>query len=198
MRALVVLTVLGACSAMPFIPDAPDVAAEKARFFQAYQVAHAANLPKVSSRPSHAFVPQQAFNQAPVQTPKWMGPLASNVPAGLPGSTAFVADTPEVQAAKSHFLNAYSAQVAATIPVGPSTSHQSFAAPPRQVFHSAPAPRPQPKWTGPVASKVPAGLPGSSPILSDTPEVAAAKNAFFQTYTAQVAATAGAPSTRFF
>nr|ABB91675.1 calcified cuticle protein CP19.0 isoform B [Callinectes sapidus] len=197
MRALVVLAVVGACSAMPFIPDAPDVAAEKARFFQAYQVAHAANLPK-ASRPSHqAFVPHQAFNQAPVQTPKWMGPLASNVPAGLPGSSAFVADTPEVQAAKNHFLNAYSAQVAATVPVGPRTSQPSFA--PRPVFQaSAPAPRPQPKWTGPLASQVPAGLPGSSPVLSDTAEVAAAKNAFFHTYSAQVAATAGAPSTRFF
>ncbi|MPC89549.1 Cuticle protein CP1876 [Portunus trituberculatus] len=184
---------------MPFIPDAPDVAAEKARFFQAYQVAHAANLPRASRPTQAAFVPHQAFNQAPVQIPKWMGPLASNVPAGLPGSTAFVAETPEVQAAKNHFLNAYSAQVAATIPVGPSTSHQSFSAPSRPVFQAAaPAPRPQPKWTGPLASKVPAGLPGSSAVLSDTAEVAAAKNAFFHTYSAQVAATAGAPPTRFF
>lgn len=198
----VVLAVLGACSALPFIQDTPDVAAEKARFFQAFQAAHAATQPR-PSRPAQGFVPQQAFNQAPVQQPKWTGPVAATIPAGLPGSSPVLAETPEVAAAKNAFLNAYNAQVAATIPVNPRPS-QSFAPAPRPSFqpaHSfapvAPAPQ-QPRWTGPVAATVPAGLPGSSAVLSDTPEVAAAKAAFFNTYTSQVAATAGAPSNRFF
>lgn len=226
----VVLAVLGACSAFPFIPDAPDVAAEKARFFQAYQAAHAANQPR--SRPTHSFapqpaapqqsfvpqsfVPQQAFNLAPAPQPKWTGPLAATVPAGLPGSSPVLAETPEVAAAKNAFLNAYSAQIAATVPRIPSGPQQTFRPAPQQSFRpapqqsfrpapqqsfqpafSAPAP-PQPKWTGPLAATVPAGLPGSSAILSDTPEVSAAKNAFFRTYTAQVAATAGAPGGNFF
>lgn len=217
----VVLAVLGACSAFPFIPDAPDVAAEKARFFQAYQAAHAATLPK--RRPSHsfapqqaapqqsfaphqAFVPQQAFNLAPAPQPKWTGPVAATVPAGLPGSSPVLAETPEVAAAKNAFLNAYSAQIAATVPRIPSGPQQTFRPAPQQAFRPAPpqptfraaAPAPQPKWTGPVAATVPAGLPGSSAILNDTPEVSAAKNAFFRTYTAQVAATAGAPGGNFF
>lgn len=171
---------LGVCLAAPFIPDAPDVAAEKARFFQVFQAAHAAATPKVTV---FSAVPQQAFNPAPA---KWTGPPAATIPAGLPGSTPNVADTADVSAARNAFFNAYQAQLAATIPKTPQT--HSF----QPSFHApapthAPAPVQQ-RWTGPFAATVPAGLPGSVSQVSDTPEVAAAKQAFFNTFHQQVAA----------
>ncbi|XP_037798456.1 uncharacterized protein LOC119593570 [Penaeus monodon] len=46
----------------------------------------------------------------------------------------------------------------------------------------------QRKWTGPVAATVPAGVDGTITPVSDTYEVAAARNAFFQAYNAQLAA----------
>ncbi|KAK4317852.1 hypothetical protein Pmani_011091 [Petrolisthes manimaculis] len=181
MRALVVMAVLGACVAAPFIPDDPAVAAEKARFFKTFRFIEAANRPR-SSMPIYQSQ-QAAFIPAPRPQPKWTGPLASDIPAGLPGSTAFVGETSDVNAARNAFFNAYKAQVIATVPTGPT----------RQTYSSqsayAPAPRPQPKWTGPLASQVPASLPGASPIVADTPEVNAAKAAFYNTYRSQVKAT---------
>lgn len=159
----VVLAVLGACSAFPFIPDAPDVAAEKARFFAAYEAALPATPPK------------------PADPPKWYGPLASSVPAGLPGSSPVVAPTADVAAARNEFFSTYNAQVAAVAPL-------SKTAPVFKVVAIAPGP-----WTGPVAATVPAGLPGSSANVADTADVAGAKAAFFDTYSKQVAAVAPAP-----
>ncbi|XP_037798138.1 cuticle protein CP1499-like [Penaeus monodon] len=49
----------------------------------------------------------------------------------------------------------------------------------------------QRKWTGPVAATVPAGVDGTLTQVSDTYEVAAARNAFFQAYNAQLAAVGG-------
>ena len=49
----------------------------------------------------------------------------------------------------------------------------------------------RPKWTGPVAATVPAGLPGSVSQVGPTADVAAATNAFYQAYSAAVAATTG-------
>ncbi|XP_037798137.1 cuticle protein CP1499-like [Penaeus monodon] len=46
----------------------------------------------------------------------------------------------------------------------------------------------QRKWTGPVAATVPAGVDGTITPVSDTYEVAAARNAFFKAYNAQLAA----------
>nr|ABB91679.1 calcified cuticle protein CP15.0 [Callinectes sapidus] len=163
MRALVVLAVLGACSALPVIPDDPLVAAEKAKFFAAYQAALPATPPK------------------PADPPKWYGPLASSVPAGLPGSSPVVAPTAEVAAARNEFYSTYNAQVAA---VAPTAGGPVFKVVPAVVTGT---------WTGPVAATIPAGLPGSAPNVADTADVAGAKTAFFDTYQRQVAAVAPAP-----
>ncbi|XP_042867833.1 cuticle protein CP1499-like [Penaeus japonicus] len=257
MKSLVLLAVLGVCSAAPFIGDTPEVQAEKARFFQAFRAAQAAATPQQAfqtvapvqyqwtgpvaatipagvdgtitpvadtqevAAARNAFlnaynaqvratvgtvpvlqapafnavpaVPQQAFHQAAPQTLRWTGPVAATVPAGVDGTVTPVADTHEVAAARNAFLNAYNAQVRATVgtaPVVPAQVHTFNPVPavPHQTFHHA-APL-QPKWTGPVAATVPAGLPGSAPQVADTAEVAAAKQAFFNAYQRQVAAAA--------
>lgn len=182
----VVLAVLGASSAFPFIPDDPDVAAEKARFFRTFKVIEGASRPKISG----LSVPPAIPFAVPRPQPKWTGPLASKVPASLPGSTPFVSDTPEVQNARNHFFNTYKSQVIATVPKPGSPPY----------YYSEPAPgpvyvpdTPQKKWTGPLASAVPASVPGSSPVVFDTPEVHHAKSAFFDTYKRQVKAVMPRP-----
>ncbi|XP_042857814.1 cuticle protein CP1499-like [Penaeus japonicus] len=174
MRSLVLLAVLGVCSAVPFIQNTPEVQAERARFFQAFNAAQAAA--------TH----QQAIHRpSPAVQPKWYGPVAATVPAGVGGSITPVSDTQEVSAARNAFLNAYNAQVRATVGAAPAVPSYT------PTYHHAPAaPQYQPKWTGPVAATVPAGLPGSAPQVADTAEVAAAKQAFFNTYQRQAAAAA--------
>ncbi|XP_042857811.1 cuticle protein CP1499-like [Penaeus japonicus] len=188
MRALVLLAVLGVCSAVPFIQDTPEVQAEKARFFQAFGAAQAAATPQ-----------QAVYRPSPAAQPKWYGPVAATVPAGVDGTITPVSDTQEVSAARNAFLNAYNAQVRATVGAAPAvpsytpTHHHVPAVP----HHAPAAPQYQPKWTGPVAATVPAGLPGSAPQVADTAEVAAAKQAFFNTYQRQAAAAAP-PSRNYF
>ncbi|XP_042867835.1 cuticle protein CP1499-like isoform X2 [Penaeus japonicus] len=187
MTPLIFLAVLGVASAGPFTGYAPEVQAERARFFQAFRAAQA------------AAAPQQALyhHAAPVQ-PKWTGPVAATVPAGVDGTITPVSDTQEVSAARNAFLNAYNAQVRATVGAAPTahsytpTYHHAPAVPHQSFHHAAPV---QPKWTGPVAATVPAGLPGSAPQVADTAEVSAARNAFLNAYNAQVRATVGAAPT---
>ncbi|ROT67710.1 calcified cuticle protein CP19.0 isoform B [Penaeus vannamei] len=120
MRTLVVLAVVGVCSAFPFIQDAPDwygpvaatvpagvdgtitpvgdtheVAAARAAFNNAYQAQLRAT---VGAAPAvHSYAPTYHHaHAAPQHQPKWTGPVAATVPAGLPGSAPQVADTPEV------------------------------------------------------------------------------------------------------
>ncbi|ROT84223.1 calcified cuticle protein CP19.0 isoform A [Penaeus vannamei] len=140
----VFLAVLGVCSAGPFTGYTPEVQAERARFFQSFSAAQAAAAPQQAYY-HHAAAPQQALyhHAAPVQ-PKWTGPVAATVPAGVDG-TITPSATP---------TSAYQAQLRAT--VGAHSFH-----------HAAPV---QPKWTGPVAATVPAGLPGSAPQVADTPK----------------------------
>ncbi|XP_066941227.1 cuticle protein CP1499-like [Macrobrachium rosenbergii] len=220
MKTLVVLAVVGVCSAVPFIQDTPEVAAEKARFFQAFQAAQQAATPQ-----HHSFIPHQAHNPVhhvthhhqahiPVHhmahhhhqaqfTPKWTGPVAATVPAGVDGTVTPVGDTADVSAARQAFFNAYQAQLSATVGAAPSFPHAvpahapafPHAVPahvPAHTFNAVHAAPVQPKWTGPVAATVPAGLPGSTSQVADTPEVQAAKAAFFQTFQRQVAAAAPA------
>ncbi|ROT80837.1 cuticle protein CP1499 [Penaeus vannamei] len=178
MRSLVLLAVVGVCSAVPFLRDAPDVQAEKARFFEVFNaVQNAATSHPALKRPS------------PKVQPKWYGPVAATVPAGVDGTITPVGDTQEVNAARNAFFNAYNAQVKATVgsaPVVPSYA-PTYSAAPAAPYQPAPV---QPKWTGPVAATVPAGLPGSAPQVADTPEVAAAKQEFFNTFQRQAAAAA--------
>ncbi|XP_047491791.1 uncharacterized protein LOC125041082 [Penaeus chinensis] len=180
----VLLAVLGVCSAAPFIGDTPEVQAEKARFFQAFRAAQA------------AAAPQQAFQTVvPVQA-RWTGPVAATIPAGVGGTITPVGDTAEVAAARNAFLNAYNAQVRATVGTVPVVQTQAFSvAPvvPQQVFqHTFQQAVPvQARWTGPVAATIPAGVDGTVTPVGDTAEVAAARNAFLNAYRAQVAATVG-------
>ncbi|KAG7177134.1 cuticle protein CP1499-like [Homarus americanus] len=124
MRALVVLAVVGVCTAVPFVQDTPEVAAEKARFFQAYQAAQAAAQPQYNAIPHQAYNTGHYnpshhnlghYNHAPAQ-PKWTGPVAATIPAGLPGAGNQVADTPEVAAARQAFFSTYQRQAAAAAP----------------------------------------------------------------------------------
>merc|ERR1712212_1351668 len=136
MNALVILAVLGfACGAPQHhggVADTAEVAAAKARFFQTYNAQAAA---------ARAASPHQATHH---QQPKWTGPMAHTVPAGVnvhhaaahvphhiagaqrwtgpvaatvpAGVTGLnqVPDTADVQAATRSFLAAYQAQLAAT------------------------------------------------------------------------------------
>ncbi|XP_045618909.2 cuticle protein CP1499-like [Procambarus clarkii] len=201
MISLVVLAVLGVASAVPSIGDTPEVAAEKARFFASYRAAQAA------AKPQYNTIPQQAYNTGHYNhgqynqgqyhhgsyQPKWTGPVAATVPAGVDGRITPVSDTQEVAAARNAFFNTYQAQVAATLGAGISPHHQAS---PSHTPSYTPSYTHQPKWTGPLAATVPAGLPGSTNQVADTPEVAAAKQAFFNTYQRQAAAAA--PPTRYY
>ncbi|XP_071551809.1 cuticle protein CP1499-like [Panulirus ornatus] len=183
MRALVVLAVLGVCSALPAIRDTPEVAAEKARFFEVFRAAQAAAQPQTNA------ITQQANIPAPIQQ-IWTGPLAATIPAGIDGKIIPVSNTNEVAAARNEFFNTYQAQLAATVGIAP----QAVAPVQPQPAPMAEAPVQivtpvQAKWTGPVAATIPAGVPGSSPQVPDTAEVVAAKQAFFNTYQKQVVAT---------
>jgi len=46
-------------------------------------------------------------------------------------------------------------------------------------------------WRGAPAATIPAGLPGAGSNVAETPEVAAAKDAFARAYSAAVTATTG-------
>merc|ERR1712098_665286 len=137
-------------------------------------------------------------------TPRWTGPVAATIPAGVPGSVSQVPDTADVAAERSRFLAAFRAQVAAT-------TGQQFAA--RDAFLAsynaalaatqpaalstqftpsvASEPAVHPRWNGPFAATVPAGVPGSVSQVSDTADVAAATAAFQQAYNAALSATTG-------
>jgi len=97
----------------------------------------------------------------------WTGPVAATIPAGLPGAGPNVADTADVAAATSAFNAAFRAQLALVSPIIPV----------------------QPRWWGPLAATIPAGLPGSGPVV-DTAEVAQAKAALARAYAAALPAPA--------
>ncbi|XP_071551566.1 cuticle protein CP1499-like [Panulirus ornatus] len=108
MRALVILAVLGVCSAFPFVQDAPDVAVEKANFHKVFQTIESAALAAV-----------QAANERNPYQPKWYGPYAADLPASVPGALPQVIDTAEVAAARQAFFNTYKQQEAAVAPPSP-------------------------------------------------------------------------------
>jgi len=94
---------------------------------------------------------------------------------GVCSAAPFIGDTPEVQAEKARFFQAFRAAQAAAAP--------------QQAFQTVvPV---QTKWMGPVAATIPAGVDGTITPVGDTAEVAAARNAFLNAYRAQVAATGG-------
>merc|ERR1712243_411963 len=111
MNALIILAVLGYACGAPHIThlgvaDTPEVAAAKARFFQTYNQQAAA---------ARAASPQQAtFVQ---QQPRWTGPMAHTVPAGVNVHHAAV-NAFHVPAAVTHVTQKWTGPVAATIPAG--------------------------------------------------------------------------------
>lgn len=180
----------GVQGSTPQVPDTAEVAAARNAFLAAYRAQVAATTGQV--------IPQTPVfrAQAPIPAPapaqaKWVGPVAATIPAGLPGSSPQVADTPEVAAARSAFLNAYNRALASVQPTPqavPFQAPQQFKAP---VQHPNAIPVQQAKWVGPVAATVPAGLPGSVAQVPETADVSAATAAFHQAYNAAVAATTG-------
>ncbi|ROT82491.1 cuticle protein BD2 [Penaeus vannamei] len=118
---------------------------------------------------------------APYQ-PKWTGPVAATVPAGVDGTITPVSDTYEVSAARNAFFKAYNAQLAAVGAYRYGTPAYHHATPAVHVSVAAPAAHHSALTYG--AAPAPVG---------DTPAVAAAKADFFRLYNLQAAAAAAAP-----
>ncbi|KAG7177126.1 Cuticle protein [Homarus americanus] len=139
----------------------------------------------------------------PVQ-PRWTGPVAATVPAGVDGRVIPVSDTYEVAADKNAFFRAYQNQldtirsrrygtpgyasispvayapvVNTFSPVVPSRSYGVSSVPAIPSFPVVPATT----YSSNVAPRP----------VQDTPEVAAAKAQFFRTFERQAAAAAAAP-----
>merc|ERR1712128_313189 len=143
----------------------------------------------------HAAVPHYQL----AGTQRWTGPVAATVPAGVTGLNQ-VPETAAVKAAKASFLAAFKAQLAATGNVSPVVAvRQSWApaapmqswapaapmqswAPAAPVQSWAPAVPVQARWTGPMASTVPAGVHGAPMQLAQTADVAAATQAHFRAH----------------
>nr|XP_027224962.1 cuticle protein CP1876-like [Penaeus vannamei] len=159
MTPLVFLAVLGVCSAGPFTGYTPEVQAERARFFQSFSAAQAAAAPQQAYY-HHAAAPQQALyhHAAPVQ-PKWTGPVAATVPAGVDGTITPVSDTHEVAAARNAFNSAYQAQLRATVGAVPAV-HAHAPAHHHVPAHHTPPPTTTPQPSLSTASTTP---PQSSP-----------------------------------
>ena len=186
----------GVQGALSQVADTADVTAARNAFLAAYRAQVAATTghnvaPRQHQTPvatQHRFQPAaHTFNAIPAGPSKWMGPKAATVGAGVNGVITPVSDTAEVVAARNAFLRTYNAALAASRPSAPATQNfHQFAA----VNHHNAQPA-QPRWTGPVAATIPAGLPGASYQVSQTADVAAATAAFQQAYNAAVAATTG-------
>merc|ERR1712215_64468 len=213
MNALVILAVVGyACGAPQHhhvgIADTPEVAAAKARFFQTYNTQAAAARaaspqqatvlhqqprwtgPMAHTVPAgvnvhHAAAHVPHYHVAGSVTQKWTGPLAATVPAGVQGVNQ-VPDTADVQAATRSFLAAYQAQLAATASRAPAVAVHHAAAP---VQTWAPAAPVQPRWTGPMAATIPAGVHGAPVQVAQSADVALATQAHFAAHQHALRAT---------
>jgi len=117
-------------------------------------------------------VPAKLDAAAAAQTPPvhgpWTGPVAATVGAGVNGLIIPVSDTLEVQNAILAFNQEYNAAL-------------------RRNGHLPVFPPLAPRWTGPFATIIPAGLPRAGDV-DETAEVKAAKAAFAQAYAAAVLA----------
>ncbi|KAK4317849.1 hypothetical protein Pmani_011088 [Petrolisthes manimaculis] len=125
--------------------------------------------------------------------PRWTGPVAATVPAGVGGKIVQVPDTYEVSAARNQFFRAYNDQLA-------TISSQRYGTPNygRPYSHGASVYRTggaAPSHSYSAAShSFSAPVTGYAPApVRDTPEVAAAKAQFFSLYERQAAAAAAAP-----
>ncbi|KAB7499358.1 Cuticle protein [Armadillidium nasatum] len=150
-----------------------------------YQSSHQFTVPQQVHTPQYHHQPQQTQ-----YTAKWTGPLAATVPAGLPGSSPQVQNTPEVEAATADFYRSYNAALAATRSIAPKQTQYSHVnsvySQTGSQYRTAPQPAVQQKWTGPFAAEIPAGLPGSTSQVQDTPDVLAAKSQFARAFNQQL------------
>ncbi|XP_053635084.2 cuticle protein CP1499-like [Cherax quadricarinatus] len=133
--------------------------------------------------------------------PKYVGPVASVIPAGVDGKIIPVSDTYEVAAAKDAFFKAYNDQLdviksrrygtpgyASTLPVYKASVAPAFA------FASGGAyGAPAVTYGAPAGSYKNFAYHGPPTQVPDTPEVSAAKHEFFKLYNKQAAAAAAAP-----
>merc|ERR1712212_1353225 len=178
MNALIILAVLGYACGLPqhqvFMADTPDVAAAKARHFQAHSARNA--ITRTASPQQATFVVQQQ--------PRWTGPMAHTVPAGVNVHHAAV-NAFHVPAAVR--TQKWTGPVAATIPAGVQGLNQ--AAPVHQAWQ--PAAQVQPRWTGPMAATIPAGVHGAPAQVAQTADVAAATQAHFAAHQHALRATMG-------
>merc|ERR1712121_271921 len=219
MNALIILAVLGYACGSPHVGlgDTPEVAAAKARFFQTYKAQAAAARaaspqqatfthqqprwtgPMAHTVPAgvnvhHAAAVVPHYHVAGSVTQKWTGPVAATIPAGVQGLNQ-VPDTADVQAATRSFLAAYNAQLAATASRAPVAAVHHAAvpvqtwAPAAPVQTWAPAAPVQPRWTGPMAATVPAGVHGAPMQVAQTADVAAATQAHFAAHQHALRAT---------
>merc|ERR1712055_194421 len=217
MNALVILAVLGyACGAPQHhvgVADTPEVAAAKARFFQTYQAQAAAA--RDASPQQATFIHQQPrwtgplahtvpagvnvhhaaavvphYHVAGSVTQKWTGPVAATIPAGVQGLNQ-VPDTADVQAATRSFLAAYQAQLAATASRAPAVAVHHAVAPVQTWPPAAHAIPVQPRWTGPMAATIPAGVHGAPMQVAQTADVAQATQAHFAAHQHALRATMG-------
>ncbi|XP_050724308.1 cuticle protein CP1876-like [Eriocheir sinensis] len=133
--------------------------------------------------------------------PRYVGPLASSVPAGIGGKIIPVSDTYEVTAARDHFARAYKDQLNTISAIRASrygSPSYGYAAPasygsvgPKHVSHAAYSPAVHVSHAGYGAPSY--GHGGVPTQVRDTPEVEAAKADFFRLYNKQAAAAAAAP-----
>ncbi|KAG7177128.1 Cuticle protein [Homarus americanus] len=140
----------------------------------------------------------QAYNHGhhygvPVQ-PRWRGPVAATVPAGVDGNIIQVPDTYEVAAAKNAFFRAYQNQLDTIrsrrygTPGYASVPPASYAPVVNTYTHSHSYGVPSHSYGVPHTTYNVAPGP-----VRDTPEVAAAKAQFFRIFERQAAAAAAAP-----
>nr|XP_027211019.1 cuticle protein CP1499-like [Penaeus vannamei] len=140
----------------------------------------------------HPPPPARRHRPSPAAQPQWYGPVAATVPRRRrhhhPRGRHH-----EVAAARTAFLNAYNAQVRATAGAAPAVP--SFARPTALLQRFLP---PQSSQSGPAPWQPPSRrTPRLRPQVADTPEVAAAKQEFFNTFQRQAAAAAP-PSRNYF
>ncbi|XP_027238615.2 cuticle protein CP1499 [Penaeus vannamei] len=144
---------------------------------------------------------QQAYNHGyNYVQPRYVGPVAATVPAGVDGTVTPVSDTYEVAAARGTFFRAYQDQLAtiAALRYGAPAAHHA-------VHLSAPAVNLNAATVHHIAPSVHQNAPAlhhARPAsyyaaglgqVRDTPEVSAARAEFFRLYNQQAAAAAAAP-----
>ena len=192
------------------IADTPEVAAAKRAFFEAYNAASRAAAenpePQTTWSEPAPIAPVQQQWSAPVQQ-QWSAPVVQQTWVNTPAAQSWdlpvaVADTADVRAAKIAFFEAYNAASRAAAENPEPEQNWNVAAPvvPVQQQWSAPV---QQQWSAPVVQQqpiqqtwvnTPAAQSWETPVpVADTPEVVAARSAFFQAYNAAARAAAESP-----